>query len=184
VVQNLPEEFKEIDILVNNAGLAKGVRYTVDNIVDDINVVLDVNVKGVLYTTKVIVPGMVERKRGHVVNVSSVAGIQAYKGGSVYCASKHAVQAITNSLRKELVDKNVRVTSICPGLVETEFSVVRFDGDKNRADSVYNGLAPLVADDIADNIIYATSRPDHVQIAEMLVYPTAQASAELVHRES
>uniref|UniRef100_A0A7S4INX1 Uncharacterized protein n=1 Tax=Vannella robusta TaxID=1487602 RepID=A0A7S4INX1_9EUKA len=125
---------------------------------------------------------MIERKSGHVVNVSSVAGLQAYKGGSVYCATKHAVQAITNSLRKEVVDKNIRVTSICPGLVETEFSVVRFSGDQNRADSVYKGLEPLLAEDIADNILYSTSRPPHVQIAEMLVYPTAQASAEQVHR--
>jgi len=144
VVNALPDEFKNIDILVNNAGLAKGVNYTVDNVPEDINTVIDVNIKGVLYVTRAIVPGMIERKSGHVVNVSSVAGLQAYKGGSVYCATKHAVQAITNSLRKEVVDKNIRVTSICPGLVETEFSVVRFSGDQNRADSVYKGLEPLV----------------------------------------
>ena len=148
---------------------------------DDINTVIDTNVKGVLYLIRSVVPKMIARNSGHVINVSSVAGVQAYKGGSVYCATKHAVQAITNSMRKELVQYNIRVTSICPGLVETEFSIVRL-GDEDKANNVYKGYDPLVAVDIADNILYAASRPAHVQIAELLVFPTAQASAECVHK--
>jgi len=182
LVVGLPEAFKDIDILVNNAGLALGVPQTHENDPAAIDTVLDTNVKGVLYMIRAVVPGMIARKSGHVINVSSVAGIQAYRGGSLYCASKHAVQAITNSMRKELAPHNVKVTAICPGLVETEFSIVRL-GDKDKADQVYKGYSPLVADDIADNILYAASRPAHVQIAELLVYPSVQASAEIVHKE-
>jgi len=182
-IQSFPEEFRSIDILVNNAGLAKGVAYTADNVPEDIDVVIDTNVKGVLYVTRAVLPGMIERNQGHVINISSVAGIDGYKGGSIYCASKHAVQGATESLRKEVVDKNIRVTAICPGLVETEFSVVRFSGDQDRADSVYKGLNALMAEDVADNVLYVASRPPHVQIAEVVVYPTNQASVEIVHRQ-
>merc|ERR1712137_621170 len=183
-IKSLPEEFRAIDVLVNNAGLAKGVALTVDNEPEDIDIVIDTNVKGLFYVTRAVLSGMIERNQGHVINISSVAGINAYKGGSIYCASKFAVQAATESLRKEVVDKNIRVTAICPGLVETEFSVVRFSGDQNRADSVYKGINPLLAEDIADNVLYVASRPPHVQIAEVVVYPTNQASVEIVHRES
>ena len=127
---------------------------------------------------------MIARNAGQIINVSSIAGIEAYRGGSIYCASKHAVQAITTTLRKELVATKIRVSSIMPGMVETEFSIVRFGGDKDKADFVYKGLTPLVADDIADTIIYVASRPPHVNVAEILVLPSAQASCEVVHRQA
>eukprot|EP01090_Pellita_catalonica_P012452 TRINITY_DN2712_c0_g1_i2.p1 TRINITY_DN2712_c0_g1~~TRINITY_DN2712_c0_g1_i2.p1 ORF type:complete len:147 (-),score=25.69 TRINITY_DN2712_c0_g1_i2:81-521(-) len=145
---------------------------------------IDTNVKGVLRFIRAIVPGMKARNAGIVINVSSIAGIEAYRGGSIYCASKHAVQAITISLRKELAPTNIRVCSICPGLVETEFSVVRFKGDQEAADNTYKGMDPLVGADIADNIVYVASRPQHVQIVDMLILPTCQASCEIVCRKT
>lgn len=183
-INGIPADMRGIDILINNAGLAVGVKKTHENSLEEIDSMIDTNVKGVLYMLSKVVPIMLERKAGHVVNVSSIAGLEAYKQGSVYCASKHAVQAITNSLRKELVDTPIRVTALCPGLVETEFSVVRFGGDKSKADSVYRtlGTNPLTGDDIADNILYITSRPPHVQISELIVFPTCQASTEVIHR--
>ncbi|MCF7800763.1 MAG: SDR family oxidoreductase [Candidatus Marinimicrobia bacterium] len=183
VLANLPEPLKKIDILVNNAGLALGVNRAQENEPDDIDTVIDVNVKGILYLTQAIVPGMVERQRGHVINISSIAGHEAYPGGSIYCGSKHAVNAISKSTRMDLVDTPVRVTAISPGLVETEFSNVRFRGDTARAKNVYKGYEPLVAEDIADAILYAATRPPHVQIADMIIFPTAQASATIVSKK-
>merc|ERR1711879_205791 len=174
------KDLPPIDVLVNNAGLALGVNKTAENTVEAINTVIDTNVKGVLYLIRAVVPGMIERNSGFVINVSSIAGQEAYRGGSIYCASKHAVQAITNSLRKELVQYNIRVCSVCPGLVETEFSIVRL-GDADVAKTVYQGYEPLVADDIADNFVYVASRPPHVQVGEITVLPSAQASCEVRH---
>mmetsp|Transcript_27595 Transcript_27595/g.69170 ORF Transcript_27595/g.69170 Transcript_27595/m.69170 type:complete len:262 (-) Transcript_27595:155-940(-) len=184
-ISDIPEKLKEIDILVNNAGLALGVANTWENELDTIERVIDTNVKGLLYVCRLIIPGMVERKRGYIINISSIAGLDGYKGGSVYCASKHAVEAITTALRKELVNTPIRVTSICPGLVETEFSIVRFGGDENKAKKVYDTLpaGPLTADDIADHCIYCTSRPLNVQITQLVVMTNNQASAEVIHRE-
>jgi len=184
VVQNLPAGFEAINVLVNNAGLALGRPKAYENSVEDIDTILDTNVKGVLYVLNAVVPGMLERNRGHIINISSIAGKESYVGGSLYCASKHAVQAISNSLRKELVATPLRVTAILPGMVETEFSIVRFGGDEAVAKSVYKGLDPLVAHDIADNIYYVATRPVHVQIAEMTIFPSAQASTEVFHRVS
>ncbi|MCF7796703.1 MAG: SDR family NAD(P)-dependent oxidoreductase [Lentisphaeria bacterium] len=183
VLNDLPESFTNIDILVNNAGLALGVNKAHENNPEDINTVIDVNVKGVLWLTQAIVPGMVSRQRGHVINISSIAGHEAYPGGSIYCGSKHAVNAITKSTRMDLAGTSVRVTAISPGLVETEFSQVRFRGDAQRASQVYQGYEPLVANDIADAILYAATRPPHVQIADMIIFPTAQASATIVAKK-
>jgi len=181
-IASLPASFKAIDILINNAGLALGVNKAQVNIPAEIDVVVDVNVKGVLYLIQEITPGMVTRGRGHIINISSIAGHEAYPGGSVYCATKHAVDAITKSTRMDLVDTPLRVTAISPGLVETEFSLVRFQGDTERASKIYQGYEPLIADDIADAILYAATRPPHVQIADMIIFPTAQASATIVHK--
>jgi 3-hydroxy acid dehydrogenase/malonic semialdehyde reductase len=179
---SLPEEFQKIDILINNAGLALGRSNTWETLDEDIDGMLDTNVKGLLRVTKAVVPGMRQRNSGHVINISSVAGVEAYRGGSVYCASKFAVQAITTALRKELVDTPIRVTGICPGLVETEFSLVRFKGDAEKAKEPYKGLIPLSPFDVADVIAFTASRPEHVQVADVLLFPSAQASSEIVHR--
>jgi NADP-dependent 3-hydroxy acid dehydrogenase YdfG len=179
---SLPADLSEIDVLVNNAGLAIGKDDAHVVSEEDVDAMLDTNVKGLVRVTRAVVPGMLARNRGHIVNLSSVAGIEAYKGGSIYCASKHAVQAITKSQRKELVHTPLRVTSICPGLVETEFSLVRFKGDTGKASEPYKGLEPLLARDVADAVAYAASRPPHVQVADLLIFPTNQASSEIVHR--
>jgi len=173
-----------IDVLVNNAGLALDVKETAETSLEDMDLMIDTNVKGLFYVTKLILPGMKERGRGHIINISSIAGHQTYKGGSIYCASKHAVEGITGCLRKELVATPLRVTSIAPGLVETEFSVVRFKGDKEKAGNVYKTLTtpPLNAKDVADTVVYVASRPAHVQIDDIILTPTCQASAEVVSR--
>jgi NADP-dependent 3-hydroxy acid dehydrogenase YdfG len=144
---------------------------------------IDTNVKGLLYVSREIIPGMVKRNRGHVVNIGSIAGHEVYPNGNVYCASKHAVDALTRGMRLDLVDTPVRISTVDPGLVETEFSIVRFHGDGNRADQVYEGLDPLTGRDIADAVIYCVSRPEHVQIAEMIIFPTAQKSSTIVSRK-
>jgi len=179
---SIPESLKEIDVLVNNAGLALGRddAHVVSD--EDVNTMIDTNVKGLVWMTKAVVPAMITRNRGHIINISSVAGVEAYKGGSIYCATKHAVQAITISLRKELVHTALRVTSICPGLVETEFSLVRFKGNQDKANQPYKGMEPLKAMDVADTIAYTASRPPHVQVADLLVFATHQASSEIIHR--
>jgi len=179
----LPKEWRSIDILLNNAGLSRGLEPFQTAEIDDWEEMLDTNVKGLLYVTKTIVPGMIERNGGHIINIGSIAGNEVYPKGHVYCASKFAVDAITKGLRLDLVDTPLRVTTIDPGLVETEFSIVRFHGDIERADNVYKGFSPLTPQDIADSVVWCATRPPHVQIAELIIFPTAQASATVVHRE-
>eukprot|EP00002_Diphylleia_rotans_P039110 TRINITY_DN899_c0_g2_i2.p1 TRINITY_DN899_c0_g2~~TRINITY_DN899_c0_g2_i2.p1 ORF type:complete len:261 (-),score=66.20 TRINITY_DN899_c0_g2_i2:1144-1926(-) len=181
---SLPEDFRNVTILVNNAGLALGVAKTWENQIADIHTVLDTNVKSVLYLIKAFLPGMRARGQGHVINISSVAGTQVYPMGSIYCASKHALQAINDILRLELVDSPIRVSSINPGLVETEFSVVRFRGDAEAAKKPYQGIVPLSGADVADAVVYAASRPPHVQVSHLELLPTNQASVLHIHRES
>jgi 3-hydroxy acid dehydrogenase / malonic semialdehyde reductase len=173
--------FKDIDILVNNAGLAKGVDPIHEADPDDWETMLATNVLGLLYMTRQIVPGMVQRGDGHIVNLGSVAGRWVYKGGAVYCATKHAVAALSEGLRMDLIGKGVRVTNIEPGLVETEFSIVRL-GDKEKAARVYADTVPLVAEDIADTIVWSVDRPRHVNIQEIVIFPTDQAAITQVHR--
>jgi len=184
VLTTLPNSHQAIDILINNAGLVIGVEKAYETPAIDIDVMVDTNVKGVFNMIAAIVPDMVVANRGHVINISSIAGHEAYPGGSVYCATKHAVDALTKSLRMDVVATDLRVTAISPGLVETEFSLVRFKGDVQRAQAVYAGLEALVADDIADAVFYAASRPAHVQIADMIIFPTRQAAATVVHRDA
>ncbi|KAI9499012.1 hypothetical protein BDB00DRAFT_797820 [Zychaea mexicana] len=171
-----------VDVLVNNAGMVLGVDHLVDVDEDEFDQMIQTNVKGLVFLTKAVLPSMKERQTGHIINLGSIAGKQAYAGGSIYCATKYAVEAITASLRHELVDTPIRVSGICPGLVNTEFSTVRFRGDKDKADNVYTGMQPLVAQDIAELIVFTAGRPPHVNIADMLVFPTAQADAKTVAR--
>lgn len=181
-IKSLPGEWREIDILVNNAGLALGLEPEYEGDFTDWDVMIDTNIKGLLNATRLIVPGMVERGRGHVINIGSVAGDAAYAGGNVYCATKAAVKTITDGLRIDLAHTPVRVTNVKPGLVETNFSNVRFHGDTRRADNVYKGIKPLTGDDIADVVVYAASAPAHVQIAEVLVLATHQGSGSVIVR--
>jgi len=171
-----------VDILVNNAGLAKGTDPVFDADLDDWNTMIDTNVKGLLYLSRLIIPQMKERNTGHIINIGSTAGHESYAGGVVYSATKHAVKAITESTKKDLHGTNVRVSMVSPGLVETEFSEVRFDGDKKKAASVYKGIDPLVAQDIAEIIVFVANRPAHVNIMDTIIYPVAQSSATMVHR--
>lgn len=182
-INSLPEEWKKIDILLNNAGLARGLAPFYEDDINNWEEMIDTNIKGLLYITRAVAPGMAERNSGHIINIGSIAGHEVYPKGGVYCGTKHAVDAITKSLRMDLVDKNIRVTTIDPGLVDTEFSVVRFHGDKQRAAGVYKGIEPLTGKDIADAVIYAATRQAHVNIAEMVIFPTRQASATIVHRD-
>ena len=175
----LPEEWKSIDVLINNAGLAIGVDKEYEGNPDEWDVMIDTNVKALLSMTRLVVPGMIERGRGHIINIGSIAGDAAYPGGSVYCATKAAVKALSDGLRIDLVDTPLRVTNIKPGLVETNFSVVRFRGDKNKADNVYRGIRPLNGDDIAEVVYFAASAPEHMQVAEILVMPTYQATGSI-----
>ena len=178
----LPQEWKSIDVLVNNAGLAIGVDKEYEGNLDEWDVVIDTNVKALLSMTRLVVPGMVERGRGHIIHIGSIAGDAAYPGGSVYCATKAAVKALSDGLRIDLVDTPLRVTNIKPGLVETNFSVVRFRGDKQKADNVYRGIKPLNGDDIAEVVYFAASAPEHMQVAEILVMPTYQATGTIVSK--
>ncbi len=182
-VESLPDEWREIDILVNNAGLALGLEPEYEGNTSDWSTMIDTNIKGLLNMTRIIVPAMVQRDRGHVINMGSVAGDAAYAGGNVYCATKSAVKAITDGLRIDVAHTSVRVTLIKPGLVETNFSRVRFHGDNERADKVYRGITPLTGDDIADTVLYAAQAPAHVQIAEVLVLATHQANGSIIHRK-
>lgn len=181
-VESLKGKWAVIDVLINNAGLALGLDKEYEGNLDDWETMVDTNVKGLLTMTRLIVPGMVERNKGHVINIGSVAGDAAYAGGSVYCATKAAVKAITDGLRIDVAHTAVRVTNVKPGLVETNFSVIRFHGDKQRADNVYKGIKPLTGDDIADVAFYAASAPEHVQVAEVLVLATHQANGTVVDR--
>lgn len=182
-VDSLEPEWRKIDVLINNAGLALGLDKEYEGDPDDWNTMIDTNIKGLLTMTRLIVPGMVERNEGHVINIGSVAGDAAYAKGNVYCATKAAVKTITDGLRIDLAETAVRVTNLKPGLVETNFSNVRFHGDNQRADSVYKGITPLTGADIADVAFYAASAPKHVQIAEVLILATHQASGSVIYRK-
>lgn len=182
-VDYIPESWRRIDVLINNAGLARGLEPEYEGYFDDWDQMIDTNIKGLLTMTRLIVPGMVRRNHGHIINIGSVAGDAAYAGGNVYCATKAAVKAISDGLRIDVAHTKVRVTNLKPGLVETNFSNVRFHGDVRRAANVYSGIEPLNGDDIADVAFYAASAPEHVQIAEVLVLATHQANGTVIHRE-
>jgi 3-hydroxy acid dehydrogenase/malonic semialdehyde reductase len=181
-IGGLAPEWREIDVLVNNAGLGRGLDKLWQGSPADWDEMVDTNVKGLLYVTGAVVPGMVERGRGHVINLGSVAGHEVYPGGAVYCATKHAVKAITQGLRMDVLGTGIRVSTVDPGMVETEFSVVRFHGDEERAKNVYRNMTALTADDIAETIVWVATRPHHVCIDEVIIKPTDQASATMVHR--
>ncbi|MGB3200647.1 MAG: SDR family oxidoreductase [Nodosilinea sp.] len=182
MVEGLPADWQAIDILINNAGLSRGLDKQYEAPLDDWETMIDTNVKGLLYVTRAVVPGMVSRGRGHVVNIGSIAGRQTYPGGSVYCATKAAVRSLSEGLKLDLLGTPVRVTNIDPGLVETEFSLVRFGGDGDRAKGVYQGMTPLTGDDVADVIVFTVTRPAHVNISDLLLLPTDQSSVFHVHR--
>ena len=182
-IKSLPTEWQEIDILVNNAGLALGLEPEYEGNLDDWETMIDTNIKGLLIMTRLVVPGMVKRNRGHIINVGSVAGDAAYAGGNVYCATKAAVKALSDGLRIDVANTAIRVTNLKPGLVETNFSNIRFRGDNDRAANVYKGIKPLTGDDIADVAVYAANAPEHVQIAEVLILATHQASGSVIVRK-
>ncbi len=182
-IENLPKEFKQIDILINNAGNAHGLSTIQDGDIEDWDKMLDINVKGLLYVSKAILPKMIDNNTGFVVNIGSVAGKEVYPNGNVYCASKHAVNALNKAMRIDLNKHNIRVSAIHPGAVETEFSEVRFKGDTTKAKNVYKGFKALKAEDIADIIHFVVTRPYHVNIEDLVVYPTAQATPTILNRE-
>lgn len=181
-IASLPADFINIDVLINNAGNAHGLDPIENGDVEDWDSMIDINIKGLLYVSKEVIPGMVERRSGHIINLGSIAGKEVYTNGNVYCATKHAVDAINQGMRMDLNQYGIRVGAINPGMVDTEFSEVRFKGDRERADNVYKGLEPLHAEDIADIIHFVISRPYHINIADLLVLPTAQASATIVNK--
>lgn len=183
-IQSLPTDWQEIDILVNNAGNAFGMSPIQEGDPADWDLMIDGNIQGVLYVSKAIMPGMVARQRGHIVNLSSIAGKQTYANGAVYCASKAAIEAISTGMRLDLTQHGIKVTNIAPGAVETEFSMIRFNGDAARAAKVYEGFTPLTAEDIADTIVYAVTAPAHVTIADLTILASAQAAATTIHRKS
>ena len=183
-IQSLPDSWKEISVLINNAGNAHGLSPIQSGDSEDWDKMIDINVKGLLYVSKEIMVGMVERKSGHIINIGSIAGKEVYPNGNVYCASKYAVDAITKGMRFDLNPYGIKVTGIHPGLVETEFSLVRFKGDADRAKNTYKGMQPLAANDIADLVLFALTRPAHVVVADMLVLPVSQASATVVKRDA
>ena len=182
-LDSLPEAWQEIDVLVNNAGLALGLEPEYEGDLDDWETVIDTNVKGLLTMTRLVVPGMISRNRGHIINMGSVAGDVAYKGGNVYCATKAAVKALSDGLRIDVAETPIRVTNLKPGLVETNFSNIRFRGDTERAAALYQGIKPLTGDDIADVAVFAANAPAHVQIAEVLILATHQASGSVIVRK-
>ena len=181
---SLPEQWKHVDILINNAGLSLGFDPIHDGNPCDWDTMIDTNIKGLLYVTKAIIPNMILHGRGHIINIGSIAGKEVYINGNVYCATKHAVDALTKSIRMDLLQYGIRVTQIAPGAVNTEFSHVRFHGNSNRAEQVYSGFEPLTANDVAEVIWFAASRPDHVNINDILVMPTAQAGASQIFRRT
>ena len=183
-IKSIPDNFKQIDILINNAGNAHGLSTIQDGDIDDWDAMLDINVKGLLYVSKAIIPNMIKNNSGFIVNIGSIAGKEVYKNGNVYCASKFAVNALNKSMRLDLNEHNIRVSAIHPGLVETEFSDVRFKGDTEKAKTVYQGYKALQAEDIADIIHFVVTRPYHVNIEDLVVYPTAQASATILNKNS
>jgi 3-hydroxy acid dehydrogenase/malonic semialdehyde reductase len=181
-IRSLPEKWKAIDVLINNAGNAHGFDPIQTGSLEDWDAMIDINVKGLLYVSKEVIPGMTERASGHIINLGSIAGKEVYPGGNVYCASKFAVDALTKGMRLDLNPYNIKVTSINPGLVETEFALVRFKGNEEKAGNVYKGMKPLTGPDIADIMLYVLQAPAHVMLADITVFPTAQASAALVKR--
>lgn len=182
-LNSLPAEWKNIDILVNNAGLAAGKDAIQSALLSDWEQMIDTDVKGLLYVSRVVLPWMCERKKGHVINICSIAGKEVYAGGSVYCAVKHAVDAISKGMRIDCLPYNIKVTNVCPGAVETEFSMVRFKGDKEKNDATYKGFTPLTGEDIADTITYCVTLPEHVNINDLVIMPTAQANSGLFNRK-
>ncbi len=181
-ISALPADWSAIDILVNNAGLSRNLAKLHEGNIDGWEDMINTNIKGLLYVSRAVIPGMVKRGSGHVINIGSIAGREVYPNGNVYCATKHAVDALTKGMRIDLVESPVRVTTVDPGLVETEFSQVRFYGDKERASTVYQGFKPLTGADVAESVVWAASQPQHVTIAEILILPTAQASATSVNK--
>ncbi len=182
-IKNIPANWKKIDILINNAGLSRGLDKLHEGNLPDWEEMIDTNVKGLLYVSRAVIPLMVKRNKGHIVNIGSIAGHEVYPGGNVYCATKHAVDALTKGIQIDLVDTALRVSTVDPGMVETEFSEIRFRGDKARAKKVYTGIKPLTPDDIAEAILFCCTRPPHVNIHQLRIMPTAQASATIAHRK-
>lgn len=183
-LNSLPNEWKKISVLINNAGLAAGLEPIQEGSLDDWEAMIDTNIKGLLYVTKIVALSMIENRRGQIINLSSIAGKEAYSNGSVYCATKHAVEAISKSMRLDLLKHNIKVGTISPGMVDTEFSLVRFHGDAQKANNVYKGMTPLYAEDIAETILFMITRPDHVNIDDILIMPTAQGlSRDVVRKE-
>ncbi|MFZ0452467.1 MAG: SDR family NAD(P)-dependent oxidoreductase [Ignavibacteriaceae bacterium] len=183
IFSNLPKEWKNIDILINNAGLARGFSTIYEGDVEHWEEMIDTNIKGLLYVTRQILPNMVERKLGHVINIGSTAGHEVYKNGNVYCATKYAVDALTQSIRLDVLGKNIKVSTVDPGMVRTEFGDVRFSGDKEKVEKVYEGLIPLSAEDVAEAVLFCTTRPSHVNINEVILTCNAQASSTQIYRE-
>ena len=181
-INSLPDQWKSIDVLVNNAGLAAGLGPVHEGVLDDWERMIDTNMKGLLYMTRFVAPLMVIRKQGHIINIGSIAGKEVYPNGNVYCGSKFGVDAITKGTRIDLVSYNIKVTQIAPGAANTEFALVRFNGDQQKADNVYKGFKPLVAEDIAEVVYYVTTLPSHVNINDLVLMPTAQASSTVFHR--
>jgi 3-hydroxy acid dehydrogenase / malonic semialdehyde reductase len=181
-VESLPDHFRNIDLLINNAGLAAGASSFQESDLADYDQMIDTNVKGLLYITKLIVPQMIKAHSGHIINVSSIAGIEVYPNGRVYCASKHAVNAITKGLRIDLIKHGIKVSSVSPGMADTEFSIVRYHGDEQKAKAVYSGLIPLNAEDIADTVEFIVTRPPHVNINDIQINPAQQANTYISHR--
>jgi NADP-dependent 3-hydroxy acid dehydrogenase YdfG len=184
LLSNLPEEWKNIDTLINNAGLSRGLEKIQDGVIQNWEEMIDTNIKGLLYVSRTILPGMIERKKGNVVNIASIAGRETYPFGNVYCATKSAARTLSEAMRIDVNGSNVRIMNIDPGMVETEFSLVRFHGDAERAKQVYKGMQPLTADDIAEIILFSVNRPSHVTIGDVLILPTAQANTTTVFRET
>ena len=182
-IKSLPEVWTQIDVLINNAGLAAGMNTIQEGVVDDWERMIDTNIKGLLYITRLVAPIMIKRNSGHIVNISSIAGKETYPLGNVYCASKHAVQSLTQGMRLDMLKHGIKVSSVCPGAVETEFSIVRFKGDGEKANKVYEGFTPLFANDIAETILFIITRPPHVNIDDILVMPTAQGFSREFNRK-
>ncbi len=183
-LNSLPHDWKEVDVLVNNAGLASGLSAIQDGDINDWELMIDTNVKGLLYVSRTVMPWMVKRNKGHIINIGSIAGKEVYPKGNVYCATKHAVDAISKAMRIDMLPHGIKVTAIHPGAAETEFSLVRFKGDADKAKQVYNGIDPLVAEDIAEVAYFAASRPKHVVLNDIVITPLAQAAAAYIERKS
>lgn len=183
-IDSLPDEWQNIDVLINNAGLAAGLSSVQAGDIDDWEQMIDTNIKGLLYVTRNVLPMMLQRDQGHIINIGSIAGHEVYPNGAVYCATKHAVKAINEGIKKDVHGSKIRVTAIDPGMVETEFSLVRFKGDKDKAETAYKGMTPLQAQDIADAVYYCASRPPHVNVSDMIILATDQSGATMVHRQT